>query len=133
MCAQVLLTHDGNFRLRAKGYGIEVAKFGAGDSASQLPGSRQELLERFFPDVIPSPEQVCARLFWPALSQRCMDISQAASFPLQASQKTVKMGCMVEVEFLHVAQCELWGDAARSWLHGPLAIQAAALVMTHAA
>ena len=58
VCVQVLLTYDGNFRLRAKGYGIEVAKFGPGDSATMVPSGRKELLERFFPDVIPSPEQV---------------------------------------------------------------------------
>ena len=57
---QVLLTHDGNFRLRAKGHGIPVCKLGpgAGDAEVEMPASRKELLERFFPDVIPSPQQV---------------------------------------------------------------------------
>ena len=71
--AQVLLTYDGNFRLRAKGHGIAACRFepgsggGGGDDASRLPHSRKELLERFFPDVIPSPQQarvVCDLPAW---------------------------------------------------------------------
>ncbi len=56
----MLLTYDNNFQLRAKGHGIQVCKLapGAHDGARRLPGSRKDLLEGFFSDVISAPNKV---------------------------------------------------------------------------
>ena len=92
-CVQVLLTHDGNFRLRAKGYDIPVCKFETGtrDGEVQMPVSRQELLERFFPDVISAPQQVppCCGFLWP-LTSACALKGMVECYQLNSSACTIE-------------------------------------------